>query len=376
MSPPAWLRYNCVIAGSGSAAFGEACVADLVIKQALKVRGLRNRNHNNNKPIQISYVGTPTYDSPAAREKQTIEFEKRGCKIVDINVTWPHLTRNVSELRNDIIASDVLLISGGNTLYSVRRWKEIGLDVVFREAAENGIILSGGSAGALVWFDGGHSDSADSTTFRPPLPTPLNPQDGGSDINATVVNTNTNTNVENQSEKPAPTRQEDIEDWKYLRVTALGFFPGLFCPHHDRTQSNGIPRYIDFDNMLKSHSAERGLCLDHWAVLTIEEGGTYSMFEVPQMTGSVVVDGGKEEYDSYRNGAAAPFIENAKFDTKSVNAIPGLWIKDVTTADGEVKQKCCAPVGKLEDILRFCPPELIKLETAAEDEVMKRNPIH
>jgi len=349
-----YLRYNCVISGSGSAAFGEECVADVVIRQALKVRKLRNRE-NNDKPIQVSYVGTTTYDSLAARQKQTGQLEKKGCKIVDINVTWPKLTRPLEELRTDIMSSDVLLISGGNTLYAIRRWKEIGLDKVFREAAENGVILSGGSAGAIAWFDGGHSDSADPTTFRPATPDPT-------------------VNVEAQSEKGAD--KNKLEDWKYIRVTSLGFFPGLLCPHHDRTQSNGVPRYIDFDAMMKRHAAERGICIDHWCVLIVEEGGKYELFEVPEMGGSVVLEGGREEYNSYRNpqSSSSSFIPNATFDTKNLSSIPGMWIKDVSEK-GEIVQKCCAPVGKLEDILRFCPADRIELETAEEEELMKRNPI-
>ena len=32
----------------------------------------------------------------------------------------------------------------------------------------------------------------------------------------------------------------DAKPWKYIRVPCLGFFPGLCCPHYDKTQSNGM----------------------------------------------------------------------------------------------------------------------------------------
>ena len=34
------------------------------------------------------------------------------------------------------------------------------------------------------------------------------------------------------------------KDWKYIRVSGLGLLPGLLCPHHDRTQSNGVLREL------------------------------------------------------------------------------------------------------------------------------------
>lgn len=31
---------------------------------------------------------------------------------------------------------------------------------------ESGAVLTGGSAGAICWFDGGHSDSMDPATYK------------------------------------------------------------------------------------------------------------------------------------------------------------------------------------------------------------------
>lgn len=41
------------------------------------------------------------------------------------------------------------------------------------------------------------------------------------------------------------------KSWKYICVRGLGFVPGLCCPHHDSTQSNGVLRADDFDGMLQ-----------------------------------------------------------------------------------------------------------------------------
>lgn len=42
------------------------------------------------------------------------------------------------------------------------------------------------------------------------------------------------------------------------------------CPHHDTTQSNGVPRSADFDKMIGRHSLETGICIDDQAALVID----------------------------------------------------------------------------------------------------------
>ncbi len=74
--------------------------------------------------------------------------------------------------------------------------------------------------GAIVWFDAGHSDSMDPSTYK------------GSMLGNNISSRDGNT------------------AWSYIRVPGLELFPGLVCPHADRIQSNGILRVDDFDDML------------------------------------------------------------------------------------------------------------------------------
>ena len=97
-----------------------------------------------------------------------------------------------------------------------------------RRAMERGAVMCGGSAGAICWFDGGHSDSFDPDTFRGPML--AGAVDGGAEAAG---------GADGGEKKP----------WEYIRVSGLGWLPGLVCPHHDRTQSNGVPRAADFDAM-------------------------------------------------------------------------------------------------------------------------------
>lgn len=86
-------------------------------------------------------------------------------------------------------------------------------------------------------FDGGHSDSRDPTTLRYPK---------------------------------ANLTEEEKRNWKYIRVSGLGFLPGLCCPHHDSTQSNGVLRATDFDGMMLRHAHETGVCIDDQAAIVLD----------------------------------------------------------------------------------------------------------
>ena len=94
--------------------------------------------------------------------------------------------------------------------------------VSFREWVQDG----------TCWFDSGHSDSGDPASFK--RAASLEALDfGGSDDNTA-----------------APP-----EAWEYCRVPGLGLLPGLLCPHHDRTQSNGLLRAEDFASMVANNPA-------------------------------------------------------------------------------------------------------------------------
>lgn len=54
---------------------------------------------------------------------------------------------------------DAILVGGGNTLNMLAIWKAQGIDVALRKAWERGVVLGGGSAGSLCWFDQGTTDS-------------------------------------------------------------------------------------------------------------------------------------------------------------------------------------------------------------------------
>jgi len=215
-------------AGSGSGALGEACVVAEIVAFALKgMPGMAKHA----KP-RVLYIGTATYDAADARKRQTGCFEAMGCEVESLDVAsmGGENTPTEEDMRLSTERADIVLVSGGNTLWAVDRWRSVGLDRHLRAACDRGAVLAGGSAGAICWFDAGHSDSMDPTSyFRPKDRIPSS-------------------------------------EWSYIRCPCLGFLPGLVCPHYDKVQSNGVLRANDFDDMLLRHSSERGVGIDHWAV--------------------------------------------------------------------------------------------------------------
>jgi peptidase E len=58
-----------------------------------------------------------------------------------------------------LMSMDAVIVGGGNTLNMIGIWKAQGIDTALWNAYNKGIVLAGGSAGALCWFTAGYSDS-------------------------------------------------------------------------------------------------------------------------------------------------------------------------------------------------------------------------
>jgi dipeptidase E len=148
-------------------------------------------------------------------------------------------TPTAYELRSTLESADIIMVSGGNTLYAVNRWKLLGIDTMLHRAASRGAVMCGGSAGAICWFDEGHSDSLDPTTFL---------------------------------KVDSKLTDEQKKDWKYIRVNGLGMLSGFCVPHHDTTQSNGSPRRKDSNAMMLGKPDQAVVGIDEDAALVVEDG--------------------------------------------------------------------------------------------------------
>jgi peptidase E len=137
---------------------------------------------------------------------------------------WPP-----SDLRELVLRQDVVIVGGGSTANALAIWRMHGFDEILREAWEQGVLLTGWSAGMICWFGHGVTDS-----FGPEL---------------------------------AP-------------MDCLGFLPGSACPHYDgeerrrpvyqRLVAEGFPPGIAADDDVGVHYVGTEL----HEVVTTREGAT------------------------------------------------------------------------------------------------------
>ena len=123
-------------------------------------------------------------------ESGSVAFFERFARRTEAShlVTFPYPP---PDLRAVILEQDAICVSGGNTANMLAIWRVHGIDVLLREAWEQGIVLWGASAGMICWFEQGVTDS-------------FGPQLAGMDC--------------------------------------LGFLPGSACPHYDGEEQRR-PRY-------------------------------------------------------------------------------------------------------------------------------------
>jgi dipeptidase E len=112
----------------------------------------------------------------------------------------------MEQIETKLFGADIVYVGGGNTLYMMRVWRRLGVDRILKAAYHRGTILAGVSAGAICWFDSGHSDSM---SF-------YNPQ-----------------------------------HWNYINVRGLGLVRGIGCPHYNGG-SCGVPRRRAFREMVRT----------------------------------------------------------------------------------------------------------------------------
>lgn len=249
---------------------------------------------------RVLYLGTATYDDQAAATDQTANFASKGFFVQALKVAYTTPSAKFLELSFNL--ADIVIVSGGNTLFAHDRWVKLGIDALMRKAMGRGVVLAGGSAGGIVWWDGGHSDSMDPQTYKnPPGP---------------YVN-------------PNLTKHELDQSWAYVRAPGLGMLPGLFCPHYDVTEGNGVLRATSFTNTLQHHAGETGVAVDNWGALVID-GDTYRVISRKGKHGSVGKDG--------------------QFTTDFSTGKPGAWLMTIN-ATGELQRSLVPSHGPVSNIL-------------------------
>ncbi len=95
------------------------------------------------------YLGTPSYDIPEKRAAQTSWYSENGCNVISLDVVMN--APPTAYMKECIEKADIILVSGGNTSFAMRRWRRLGLDTMMRDAClgPRRVVMAGGSAGAI-----------------------------------------------------------------------------------------------------------------------------------------------------------------------------------------------------------------------------------
>ncbi|MDD9953469.1 MAG: peptidase E [Candidatus Woesearchaeota archaeon] len=165
------------------------------------------------KAPKFLFIPTASSDSELYWNVIGKRYKRLGCRIDVLFLLKESPTKK--EMREKILGADIIYVGGGNTLKMMRRWRFLGVDKLLKKAGKNGAVLCGSSAGAICWFEYGHSDS-----------------------------------MSYYNEKK----------WQYICVKGLGFLKGVHCPHYD-SETLGVKRKNSFKNMMKKRS-DVGIAID------------------------------------------------------------------------------------------------------------------
>lgn len=123
-----------------------------------------------------------------------------------------------------IKAASLIYVGGGNTLRMMKFWRYLGIDELLIRAARSGTVMAGSSAGAICWFQWGHSDSR---------------------------------------------AYAGRKKWSYIKVRALGLCGGIYCPHLD-----GEHRHASFKEMVEREKITGIACDNKAAIWHHDKGAT------------------------------------------------------------------------------------------------------
>ncbi|MDC6406132.1 MULTISPECIES: peptidase E [Maribacter] len=110
-----------------------------------------------NKP-NLCFIPTASGEDP-----EYIKSFYEVCSQIDVvphvMSVWINSYDQKESFEEIILRMDAIVVGGGNTLNMLAIWKAQGIDVALKKAYDNGVVMGGGSAGSLCWFNAGTTDS-------------------------------------------------------------------------------------------------------------------------------------------------------------------------------------------------------------------------
>lgn len=107
---------------------------------------------------KICYLPTASADN-----QDNIKYWERICNTLKLDTiilkVWVSSSKNNQSFEDILLNTDAIVVGGGNTLNMLGIWRAQGIDIILKDALNKGIIVAGGSAGSICWFQNGISDS-------------------------------------------------------------------------------------------------------------------------------------------------------------------------------------------------------------------------
>ena len=103
---------------------------------------------------KICFIPTATGDLDSYIVNFYSVFTKLKCEPSHIS-----FFKRTMDLQAHIQKQDAIFVGGGNTKSMLAVWRDWGLDLILKDAYVRGVVMSGVSAGAICWFEGGLTDS-------------------------------------------------------------------------------------------------------------------------------------------------------------------------------------------------------------------------
>ena len=136
------------IVSIGGGGFGRNSSSNLIEKYILNLSA-------KNTP-KICFLPTATGDNDSYIVRFYSVFNRLNCKPSHIE-----FFKRTTNIKKSIMDQDVVFVGGGNTKSMLAIWNDWGMSDLLKDAYNEGVIMSGVSAGAICWFTNGITDSWD-----------------------------------------------------------------------------------------------------------------------------------------------------------------------------------------------------------------------
>jgi peptidase E len=105
---------------------------------------------------KVCFIATAMGDSPTIVHSFYDAAQHRGLVASHLSL-FP--MPNLDDVRDHLLAQDVIWVWGGSVAGLLAMWRLHGLDDMLRDAWQSGVVLTGVSAGSICWHLGGTTDS-------------------------------------------------------------------------------------------------------------------------------------------------------------------------------------------------------------------------